>query len=544
MFQLLQITNQELRMVKLFKRHISGCCLCTLWLPILFLGISLVACSSYHTDKILTITPNKTTPTPISINPESATTMSSAPIPTYASTVSIPHQAISSNLNTPTPGAVETANEKNTTVSLPCTIHEPLIIDEFNINLPEKIVFAYQTVPERDTELLSLIHNRDILMLKALFVNNFPQHMVNFETISFAQVSEEHCSDISFIYGGQASHPFINAILESGPISLTENQITVEDRVYQGENLNIAILMPHPFAPKEQIVILTASNEAALNYSFYGYWTHIIQDSFDYIIADGEFPLEKGQIDWTESKVTHYDFGEQQEWRSQKTEHFVFHFRPESLAEAELDSIIEEEENAYMRINNMIGWVDQPIKMYFYNDREDKQQNINSPFPGNGFAYPEFYSVHSVYSSQTKAIGGHETAHVITYHKLGPAYVPMLSEGIAVYLSSPIDSFKPEHEKVASFLQNGDFISLDELIDSYSFGQKEATITYPSSGSFVKFLIEAYGFPRFKQFYQEAQPNNVTAKLEEIYNLSTPELEAAWIATVKDVQESILNPRN
>ena len=399
----------------------------------------------------------------------------------------------------------------------------------------ETILFVHQLSPEQEIELQDLLH-WDRYRLSDYYAFAFPDHQYEFETVHASEVMENRCHDISFVYGSELSAPFMSKIPEVIRFEESLQQILIEDRVYQGEDISLVINVPYLGAHQNRIILLMGHEDTAVKYGLTNYLNYIFSDTFDYIITNKEFPLEAGRIDPENGQINNYKLWEQKEWKVRRALHYNIFYRPNSLAQEELDYIISFQESAYVRIRDLIGWVDQPINIYLYDSLEDKEGQLG--IGGNGYAVPPSFSTHSIYSEDGKAIGGHETTHVIASHTLRHSFVPLLSEGLAVYLSNPEGSFKPEHSSTKFFLENGGFIPLAQLIDNMSFWQLDATISYPLAGSFVKFLIEEYGMTKFTQLYREMESDNGYEKLEEIYELPLPKLEEAWIETVEEFEEN------
>ena len=505
-----------------------------LWLIVLSIVFMVTACNSY--DEVIrpteTVVPQQLTPSPSATLHLEPTT----PIPTTSNAIEA--------TSTPSPAPVPTATVFPTDVatleaaplSFSCFADEMVAFDEADNTIPEKILFVHQLSPEQEMEFENLL-NWDRNLLAGLYAFAFPDHQYDIETIHANDVTADQCQHVAFLYGSELSNPLIREKIEAIRVEDAWQQIWIDDRVYQGEDLSLAISVPAVGHHQEEVVLLIGRDDAAIKHGLYHYFNFVFVGSFDYIVADQEFPLEAGYIDPESNQIESYEVWEQKEWRVRESLHFKLFFRPSSVAQAEMDKIITFQESAYVRIRDMIGWVDRPVNIYLYESLEDKQEQLG--IWGNGHSVPVSFSTHSVYAEDIKAIGGHETTHVIAHHTLAASFVPLLSEGLAVYLSGPEDSFKPEHSKVLSFLDNGNFIPLAQLADNMSFWQIDSAITYPLAGSFVKFLIEEYGITKFTQLYRETQPDNVPEKLEEIYNLSIPELEALWLATVHESQENL-----
>ena len=76
--------------------------------------------------------------------------------------------------------------------------------------------------------------------------------------------------------------------------------------------------------------------------------------------------------------LPHYtrNFLEKTDWKQKKSKHYSFHFFSGSVAEKEIDFIIERQEKAYRKILNFLNLPEPTnvIEYYFYPDAETKQK--------------------------------------------------------------------------------------------------------------------------------------------------------------------------
>ncbi|MCP3887877.1 MAG: hypothetical protein GY702_03250 [Desulfobulbaceae bacterium] len=113
------------------------------------------------------------------------------------------------------------------------------------------------------------------------------------------------------------------------------------------------------------------------------------------------------------------------------------------------------------------------------------------------------------------------TADKVAVHKASPALI----EGLAEYVVGQPWGV-PLHTWVMVFGRRGDRAPLSELLDSRSFRRMNPIIAYAEAGSFVEFIISAYGLESiFKSLGEECSISEVTGK-------SIAELEEQWLKVV------------
>ena len=113
----------------------------------------------------------------------------------------------------------------------------------------------------------------------------------------------------------------------------------------------------------------------------------------------------------------------------------------------------------------------------------------------------------------------------------------LFKEGIAVafQVSYPNTDFIPGWNGQdfnllsRNYKQDNKLPPLQDLIGTNTFGNYDSNITYPVSGSFVRFLIDKYGIEKMKGYTKLSQFEDSKDKIEtnfkEIYTIT---LESAW----------------
>ena len=131
----------------------------------------------------------------------------------------------------------------------------------------------------------------------------------------------------------------------------------------------------------------------------------------------------------------------------------------------------------------------------------------------------------------------HEAVHLLD-RQIAPNRIPFLTEGVAVWATG--GHYKQEDllTRSAALLASDLYVPLPQLIDDFYPVQHE--IGYLEAGGLVHYLVEQYGYPRFKQFYAdydalpgEAQSEAVSRLLLRHYGLSLAEIETAWHAALR-----------
>lgn len=134
----------------------------------------------------------------------------------------------------------------------------------------------------------------------------------------------------------------------------------------------------------------------------------------------------------------------------------------------------------------------------------------------------------------------HELIHLLD-QQFAPQRISFLAEGVAVWASG--GHYKPEDvdQRVAALLELNRYVSLASLIDDFYPVQHE--IGYLQAASFVQYLIDTYGWTRFRDFYSNATVDDaatpaqaVDVNLQIYYNQTLTGMEAAWLAYLSGLQ--------
>ena len=170
------------------------------------------------------------------------------------------------------------------------------------------------------------------------------------------------------------------------------------------------------------------------------------------------------------------------------SEHYIFHYFPDSFAEKEIDKIVDEQESAYKKIVAFLVVENHRIINYFLYP-SNKIKNEMTGNDGNGHADRDKFEVHAVYNDKIQCIGPHEDTHLLSSSLGLPPQ--LFREGLAEYLTGSWDG-KSHEEWAKEFLKNDKLPNLEEMIDDEIWYKYSDEISYPAAGAFVKYLINKF----------------------------------------------------
>jgi hypothetical protein len=134
----------------------------------------------------------------------------------------------------------------------------------------------------------------------------------------------------------------------------------------------------------------------------------------------------------------------------------------------------------------------------------------------------------------------HELIHLLD-QQFAPQRISFLAEGVAVWASG--GHYKPEDidQRAAALLELDRYVPLTSLINDFYPVQHE--IGYLQAASFVKYLIDTYGWTRFRDFYSNATLDDAAAPAQAVdvnlqiyYNQTLAGMEEEWLAYLRELQ--------
>ncbi len=146
---------------------------------------------------------------------------------------------------------------------------------------------------------------------------------------------------------------------------------------------------------------------------------------------------------------------------------------------------------------------------------------------------------------QLQQILTHESIHIID-KQFAPQRIPFMAEGVAVWGADGHYKEEGLDERAAALRQLGVYQPLDSIVDNFYMATAHE-IGYLEAASFVNYLIDTYGWQRFRAFYADTGGNGgqmpaaaLNAALQTHYGMGTADVEAEWLAYLDgiDVEET------
>ncbi len=221
-------------------------------------------------------------------------------------------------------------------------------------------------------------------------------------------------------------------------------------------------------------------------------------------------------------------------WNKTKSQHYVFSYHRDSVAEKDITKIITLQESCYENICEVLKVkMDTTIHYFLCESPEEVGELYGDNEPVNGIVkMPD--KIYAVYSENIKCIGFHEDVHLISYNTLARPKQTLIREGLAMFFDKVWWGI-PNEAWVQVYIDTGIYPGLSILADQKGFHRYSDTITYPISGVFANYLIALYGIEKFKKFYK-AVSNNFHEFFLKTFGVSARQFESKMIKHLKNIK--------
>mgnify|MGYP003296611774 CR=1 FL=1 len=207
----------------------------------------------------------------------------------------------------------------------------------------------------------------------------------------------------------------------------------------------------------------------------------------------------------------------EQQFEASKTEtysseHYVFHYSPNSTADKEIQLIAQTQEYCFAEICRTLQ-VSYPEKIHYYfteSPLEIGRIFWGEGIPCNGLAVCGENKIYAVYTDEIKCIGAHEDTHLISW-RIGFPESYFVVEGLAMSFDRSGGGV-PNEVGASYYHTRYPDLSVVNLLGNDVFLERDCSVTYPIAGAFTKFLIDTYGIERYITFYKYEN-----GKLEETF---------------------------
>ncbi len=206
-------------------------------------------------------------------------------------------------------------------------------------------------------------------------------------------------------------------------------------------------------------------------------------------------------------------------WIVRESLHYRFHYFAGSLAEREIDHVVETQEDAHAAVLSFLNLSDpnHRISYYLYPDTDTKKQLMGNPWFAQSI-YNDF-AIHALYTEEHRVIGPHEDTHLLSL-PFGLS-VGFIQEGLAERMVGHDwfgDSFAGTVRSVVQeegFAPSADFlVSHKAWLDTPDDFARQY---YALAALFADYLIARFGKEMYFKLYSALQRDATPSKNGEQY---------------------------
>ncbi len=217
------------------------------------------------------------------------------------------------------------------------------------------------------------------------------------------------------------------------------------------------------------------------------------------------------------------------QWAQAESDCCLFHYLTGTAAARDIDQIRVEADRAFERVETVLG-VRRPERVTF---------TLLSRLLGHGgFASAEIsvtYIDRNPAGLDLPTLFAHEGTHIVD-RQIAAARPTLITEGLAVYVAG--GHYKPEDldRRAAALLRLDRYLPLTPLAKDFYRSQHE--IGYLEAGALVKYLVDQYGWPRFRGMLASFEPAANDAEMLDAgllahYGKSLTALEEEWLTHLR-----------
>jgi hypothetical protein len=212
------------------------------------------------------------------------------------------------------------------------------------------------------------------------------------------------------------------------------------------------------------------------------------------------------------------------------TEHFRIYYPPKAFSEDEVRYVAAMHEFRLSQVEKTLRMEFRgTIESYIYGDADAKRKYIGT---GNtNIAKPWRKEIHLNKESWESTLK-HEIVHVVAGEFGMPVICAHYNIGLVEGLAMAVDpefGNKSLHEYAAAMLKFGIISDPGRLVRPAGFASQSSSVSYVMMGSFIKFLFDRYGVPRFKELYGGWS-------VERAYGIPYERLVEEWVRLLGEIE--------
>ncbi len=201
-----------------------------------------------------------------------------------------------------------------------------------------------------------------------------------------------------------------------------------------------------------------------------------------------------------------HNFLNDNRWLTRETDHYIFHYFPNSEAEKDIEMITVTQEKAFKKIIAFLN-IEPPnkkIEYYFYPDEETKKSLMGDDWYAQSIR--DEFRVHVLYTKDIKPLGEHEDTHLLSLP--WGISIRFFQEGLAEFIVGHAWDGKSHVSYVKEGYVNNLYPPLSDFFEHEAWlrtDDSKPLYFYSLVGAFTTFLINNYSKDKFKELYEKVR---------------------------------------
>ena len=217
-------------------------------------------------------------------------------------------------------------------------------------------------------------------------------------------------------------------------------------------------------------------------------------------------------------------------WFIKESDHYIFHVHYGSLAQKDLDEIIDYQEHCLRYMLKVLKLnLDDKIQYFLCESLDEVGMYYGDYIPCSGFTRDPF-EIYVVYNKKQKSIGFHQDALLIANLINRPSVVG-IREGFAMFFNKKWFGLE-NVEWVLYALEMNQYVSIQRLMKNEYFYDYDPYLTYPIVGAFTQYLIMTYGMEKYLSFYRLNEVS-VNKRFKDIYGEGLKTIENEFLGYIQ-----------
>jgi hypothetical protein len=210
------------------------------------------------------------------------------------------------------------------------------------------------------------------------------------------------------------------------------------------------------------------------------------------------------------------------------SQELTIYYQPDSWADKNIENVRQRVTNHFNSVKSFVDIRSYNQRLHLFIVESRGQMKLLVGHETNGSAFYKTNTVTGIASEKSNSIySNHELFHVVAMNLWGVPDI-WINEGMAVYSDNKWHGHDL-HQLAKYLADNNRLVSLDRLLKD--FRKVDDLISYPLTGSFVKYLDETYGRDTVIMIWKSKAKN-----LKKLTGKTIKELETDWLTTIKTIE--------